>query len=62
MNFLSNAVTFSVSELDQSSLHIKGIELDQDYTGDQKKTNLAKHRLRDTTSTWAADSSKNKQV
>ena len=35
MNFLSNTVTLAVFELEQCSLHINGVELDQDYTGDQ---------------------------
>ena len=35
MNFLKNSVTSPVFELEQCSLHINGVELDQDCTGDQ---------------------------
>ena len=35
MNFLKNSVTSPVFELDQCSLHINGVELDQDCTAAQ---------------------------
>ena len=41
MNFLKNSVTLPVFELEQCSLHINGVELDKDCTGDQILPNLA---------------------
>ena len=45
MNFLNNSVTSPVLKLKQCSLHINGVELDKDCTGDPP--NLACSRYTD---------------